>query len=151
MSENSFISIRNATIASVIAGILLLVVPNVRGYLISFFSWLWSGLTWSWARLTDSYALPGWIWIIIFLLAIIGAVRVFFRFKVNSVDQKHYSYVEDTMYGAKWRWQWISNRIFNVWCYCPKCEATLVYDDSSCRDYFADAKKQTLYARTVVT
>jgi hypothetical protein len=35
MSENSFISIRNATIASVIAGVILLAIPVLRGYVVN--------------------------------------------------------------------------------------------------------------------
>jgi len=141
MSENSFTSIRNATIASLIAGILLLIVPSVREYLTSFFSWVWSGLTWCWSNLMATYALPGWLWIFIFLLAMIGALNILFSFKRKAAKPRHYLYVEDNMYGAIWRWQWVSTRISNLWCYCPKCEGTLVYDDSSCRDYFASVKK----------
>lgn len=141
MSESSFTSIRNATIASVIAGIVLLAIPVVREYLGAFLSWVWSGLTWCWTALMASYAFPGWVWIIVFFFALIGAASIFFRLKVDTAKPEHHAYVEDNMYGAKWRWQWISNRIFNAWCYCPRCEATLVYDDSSCRNFMSDVNK----------
>lgn len=141
MSESSLTSIRNATIASVIAGIILLAVPDARGYLVQFISWVWTGLTWCWNTLTASYALPGWVWIIFFLLAAGGAVIISFRFKEDTAKPQHYSYIEDSMYGAKWRWQWISGQINNTWCYCPTCDATLVYDDSSCRNYLITTKK----------
>lgn len=46
MSENSFKSIRNGAIASVIAGIILLAVPVLRGSVVSFFfmALVWSSL-----------------------------------------------------------------------------------------------------------
>jgi predicted RNA-binding Zn-ribbon protein involved in translation (DUF1610 family) len=72
MGENSYISIRNATIASIIAGVILLAMPVLRGYFVSFLSWAWSGV---------------------------------------------------------------------VWCFCPRCDATLVYDDSSCRSLYSDVNK----------
>ena len=34
------------------------------------------------------------------------------------------------LYGAKWRWSWRDNRISNLWCYCPTCDAQLVPFDS---------------------
>ncbi|WP_298729251.1 hypothetical protein [uncultured Pseudomonas sp.] len=141
MSESSFTSIRNATIASVIAGIVMLAIPDARAYLVKFLSWVWSGLTWCWTSLMTSYALPGWTWIILFVFALIGAASVFFRLKGETAKPEHHSYIEDNMYGAKWRWQWVSNRVFNAWCYCPRCEATLVYDDSSCHRFSYEEKK----------
>lgn len=51
------------------------------------------------------------------------------------------AYTEDFLFGAKWRWHWVRNSIINLWCYCPSCDATLVYDDSSCHRIFDDVKK----------
>ncbi|NWL75490.1 hypothetical protein DM872_01285 [Pseudomonas taiwanensis] len=44
------------------------------------------------------------------------------------------------MFGARWRWRWLGNRLADLWCYCPRCDATLVYDDSSCRNYLSDVR-----------
>lgn len=141
MRENSIISIRNATIASVIAGLILLVVPTLRGYVASFLSWAWSGVVRCWEALFVSYSLPGWAWLLIFILALIGLINIYIAIKGKSEEPEFKSYVEDLMHGAKWRWNWVGNRISNVWCFCPRCDATLVYDDSSCRDIYSDAKK----------
>ncbi len=141
MSENSFISIRNATIASVIAGVILLAVPVLRDYVVSFLSWAWSGVVWCWDALVDSYSLPGWAWLLILIFALIGLINIYLAVKGESEEPEFKSYVEDFMYGAKWRWSWTGNQISNVWCFCPRCDATLVYDDSSCRSYYSDVKK----------
>lgn len=141
MSENSFISIRNATIASVMAGGILLAVPVLRGYVVSFLSWTWSGGVWCWEALVDSYSLPGWAWLLIFILAIIGLMNIYLAVKGESEEPEFKSYVEDFMHGAKWRWSWIGNEISSVWCFCPRCDATLVYDDSSCRSFYSDVNK----------
>lgn len=58
----------------------------------------------------------------------------------KSVSEPWHSYTEDNIYGAKWRWHWDGNSIGNIWCYCPNCDATLVYDDSSCRDLYSQSK-----------
>ncbi len=142
MSENSFKSIRNGAIASVIAGIILLAVPVLRGYVVSFFSWLWSGVVWLWEALIASYALPGWAWLVIFGFAFVGLVNIYLAIKGEAAEEPEFkSYIEDSIHGAKWRWTWVGNQISNVWCYCPRCDATLVYDDSSCRSYYSDTKK----------
>lgn len=141
MSENSFISIRNATIASVIAGVILLAVPVLRGYVVSFLSWAWSGVVWCWEALVDSYSLPGWAWLVICIFALIGLINIYLAVNGEPKDPEFKSYIEDFMYGAKWRWKWIGNQITNVWCFCPRCDATLVYDDSSCRSFSSDVNK----------
>jgi hypothetical protein len=140
MSDNSFISIRNATIASVIAGVFLLAVPVLRGYVVSFLSWAWSGVVWCWRALIVTYSLPGWAWVLIFIFTLIGLINIYIAFKGESEAPEFKSYVEDFMHGAKWRWSWVGNDIYNVWCFCPKCDATLVYDDSSC-SIFAQGNK----------
>lgn len=143
MSEKSYISIRNGTIASVIAGVILLAVPVLRGYITSFLGWLWSGVVWCWEVLLTSYALPGWAWLVIFILAIVGLINIFLavRGEAQAEEPGYKSYIEDFIHGAKWRWSWAGNTISNVWCYCPRCDATLVYDDSSCRRFYSDVRK----------
>ena len=141
MSENSFVSIRNATIASVIAGVILLAVPALRGYLVGALSWIWSGLAWGWKLLVDSYSLPGWAWLLILIFALIGLANIYLAVKGKPEESDFKSYVEDFMHGAKWRWSWNGNQISNAWCFCPRCDATLVYDDSSCRNYYSDLRK----------
>lgn len=141
MSENSYISIRNGVIASVVAGVILLAVPTLRGYASRFLSWLWSGVVWLWEALIASYSLPGWVWLVIIILALIGLINVYLAVKGEAEEPEFKSYVEDFIHGAKWRWSWVGNAISNVWCYCSRCEATLVYDDSSCRSLYSDVKK----------
>ena len=141
MSENSFKSIRNGAIASVIAGVILLAIPALREYTINFLSWLWSGAVWCWKALVASYSLPGWAWLIVFILAIVGVINIYLALKGESHKPEFQSYIEDNIHGAKWRWSWIGNQISNEWCFCPRCDATLVYDDSSCRNFYSGVDK----------
>ncbi|WP_211829256.1 hypothetical protein [Kistimonas asteriae] len=141
MSENSYKSIRNSVIASVLAGVILLVVPEIRAYAVTLLSWLRNSVLWFWEALIDSYALPGWAWLFVFLLALIGSLAIFFEIKGEKAEPEYKKYVEDFMFGAKWRWYWVGNQISNIWCFCPRCDANLVYDDSSCRDFYSDIKK----------
>lgn len=141
MSENSFKSIRNGVVASVIAGVILLGVPVLRGYLLRFLSWLWSGIIWCWEALVVSYSLPGWAWLLIFILALVGLVSIYMTLKGESEEPEFKLYIEDFIHNARWRWSWLGNRISNVWCFCPRCDATLVYDDSSCHNFYSDVNK----------
>ena len=42
-------------------------------------------------------------------------------------EPEYMNYTEDMLYGAKWRWSWVGGRISNLWCFCPICDAQLVY------------------------
>ena len=142
MSENSYKSIRNGVIISVIAGIILLVVPVFRGYVVNVFSWLWSGIVWCWEALIVSYSIPGWAWLVILIFALVGLVAICIVIKGESQEPEFKSYTEDFIHGVKWRWSWVGNQISNVWCYCPRCDAILICDDSSCSYLsFSDIKK----------
>jgi len=78
---------------------------------------------------------------LIFSFALIGLINIYLAIKGESEEPEFKSYVEDFMHGAKWRWSWIGNQISDVWCFCPSCDATLVYDDSSCRNLYSDVNK----------
>ena len=140
MGENSFKSIRNATIAAVIAGIILLSIPVLRGYAASLFNWLWSGVKWCWSLLFATYALPGWAWLFILLLSLVGATNIYLFLRGEREEPEYKSYVKDFLYGAKWRWNWVSNHISNLWCFCPTCDATLVYNDYCRRNPYTNQK-----------
>ena len=106
-----------------------MVVPAIREHAVRFLTWLWLGVLWCWEALISSYSLPGWAWIIVFLFAIIGVITIFRA--LNLFNKPEYvSYVEDDIFGAKWRWQWRANHISDLWCYCPQCEAVLISNDS---------------------
>jgi RNase P subunit RPR2 len=51
------------------------------------------------------------------------------------------TYVEDFIYGTKWRWKWEKEEVTNIQCYCPKCDAILVYDDRSSHTKYTDVSK----------
>ncbi|WP_279464802.1 hypothetical protein [Aeromonas dhakensis] len=141
MSESSYKSIRNSVIASVLAGVIFLFVPEIRASVMTFISWLFSGVLWCWKTLTNSYALPGWVWLILFVLALVGTLAIFLEFKGKKGGLEYKNYIEDSMLGAKWRWSWVGDQVSDIWCFCPRCDATLVYDDSSCRNIYADIRK----------
>lgn len=109
MSENSFMSIRNGAIASIIAGIVLLAIPTLRGYAVCFFAWLWSVMVWCWGTLFSSYALPGWAWLFIIVFAIVGIFNTYKAIRGEKETPEYNSYVEDFIYQAKWRWKWIKD------------------------------------------
>ena len=76
---------------------------------------------------------PGLGFFILVLFAIAGIIIVgvavaalIGKASVNEPWQA--SYVKDTICGVEWRWRWVENRISDLWCYCPRCEATLLYE-----------------------
>ena len=143
MKKASLISIRNATIASVIAGVILMLLPELRGYFFNFLVSFGSGVIWCWEALFDSYSLPGWALLLISLLALIGLINIFISIRQESEEPEFKSYVEDFIHGAIWRWDWAGERIANIWCFCPRCDATLVYDDSSHDSFYSTRASKT--------
>jgi hypothetical protein len=97
-------------------------------------------MTWLYESLLSSYTLPLWLLLIISFLALISIVKFFMNFKITSKPE-HFTYTEDLVYGAKWRWKWAKDEIVNIECYCPKCDSLLVYDDSSCHTKYTEVVK----------
>ena len=144
MSKNSFKSIINGAIASVIASVILFAVPGLRIYTDYFFSWLWSSVLWCWGALTDSYALPGWAWLPILFLSFVSCVNIYVASKRDTEEPDYKKFVEVHLYNVKWRWRWVGNNISDLWCFCPRCDATLVYDDISCLSRYPSIEKTDL-------
>ena len=135
MNKQSIVSVRNGVISAVIAGIILMMVPSLRVPVVTFLTWVWLGVLWCWGALVSPYSLPGWIWLVVFAFALLGAIDIFLGiknaiYKSESMSKPDYkSYVEDYMFEAKWRWRWEENTISDLWCFCPRCDGTLVYSD----------------------
>ena len=68
-------------------------------------------------------------------------IFLYFSIKTDNIPE-HKLYIEDYIYNVKWRWSWAINNIYNLWCFCPNCDATLVYNDSSVRDFYASPKTE---------
>lgn len=140
MSGNESHPVRNGIIATVVGGIILSIITPLREFVWGILKWLWSGVIWTWELLAANYSLPGWVLLIFGVLAFVGIIRIFLALRPEN-DAEHKDYTQDMLYGAKWRWSWAGNRISNLWCFCPRCDAQLVYDDSSCRHIMSDICK----------
>jgi len=137
MKKSTWKAIIIGAIGSALGGIVLLfftkdLLTKVWSFIVSIFVWVWDSLN-------DSYSLFGWLWIPIILLAFIGLINLIHSFRPISEKSvpDYYRYKEDFIHMAKWRWNWQDNRITNLWCFCPTCDATLVYNDPSVRDFLS--------------
>ena len=133
MSEPSRV-MRNGIIAAVVGtvvgGLILHFIPQFSGFLTKFISWIWTGMSSIWTALITEHSIAGWMFLIIGLFALVGlsTICVIVYMALWNGDKSTYmDYTEDMLYGAKWRWSWIKGRISNLWCFCPICDAQLVY------------------------
>ena len=134
MVEKENHTIRNGAIASVLGGLILAVILSFREAFLKALNSVLQGIFWLWHGITASYLVSGWwLWTIVGF-GILGFIKLLHAIWPGE-NPEHLNYCEDYMYGAKWRWQWISNSISNLWAYCPNCDCELVYDDSSCRRF----------------
>ena len=126
MKDKYLHPIRNGIIATVIGGAILSTLPQLRGFLLDAISWARAGLTWTWATLASYYSMPGWAFLAVGLLGLVGLVAICAGLRPEGKPE-YKSYTEDLLYGAKWRWSWTRDTISNLWCFCPRCDAQLVY------------------------
>ncbi len=141
MSDNSVVNIKNGIIASVIAGVILMLISPVKSYVWDFLQWISSGILWLWGALWAKHAFPGWMLVIVACLALVGIITLIISLHKVFTKKDFHSFTEGRLYGAVWRWKWASDRISNLWCFCPRCDATLVYDDSSCRNLMENTNR----------
>lgn len=78
----------------------------------------------------SSYDVPVWLLLIISILALISIFK-FFIYLQNRSKIEYLKYIEDNIYNAKWKWKWSKGKIVDLQCYCPTCDAVLVYDDTT--------------------
>ena len=115
-------------IGTVIGGIILQIFPHLYTILVEVIIHVWQAIAWVWNTFTSHHLIPGYVIVIVLLFAVGGLVRVYKR--VHSAFQEenepdYLSYKEDIIHGARWRWSWKRNKISDLWCFCPTCDAQL--------------------------
>lgn len=130
MAQDGSNSIRNGVLATVLGGIVLSGLAYLWSPLRIALSWLWKQLVQFVDLFTSSYSVPGWALFLLSIVALPAIVQLLSSLRKNP-DPPHTSYTEDTIYGAKWRWRWNGSDISNLWCFCPRCDSELVYNDIS--------------------
>ena len=118
---------------TVVAGLILAVILRLGGVLGKVLLWVWSGLFWIWDLLYSSHSVPGGVILVLSLLALFGLVIVGLMLKESFQGEKKVAgpafqnYTEDSFDGVRWRWRWRGNQVDNLWCFCPRCDAQLIY------------------------
>ena len=120
---------------TVIGGLILAVIPKTSVLVGKMALLVWSGVTWIWVLLESSHPVPGWaILVVLGLLALFGLIitrllrKELLHGMTETAGPAFQSYTEDMVDGARWRWRWVRNRITDLWCFCPICDAQLVPD-----------------------
>jgi hypothetical protein len=144
MTNSESHTVRNGVIATVLGGISLAILGELWPPVKTVFMWSWMKVQAFAGLFVEHYSVPGWTLTILGLLALITIVRIVIGLLANPAAP-HTSYVEDILFGAKWRWSWSGGGISNLWCFCPACDSELVYDDSSARRFHAYEEPKTLF------
>jgi hypothetical protein len=144
MSAGESHAVRNGVIATVLGGIALAILGALWPPIKSTFVWFWDMILAFVSLFSSTYSVPGWVLALLSLLALVTIVRFFVGLRSSSAPP-HNSYVEDVLFGAKWRWSWSGGDIANLWCFCPNCDSELVYDDSSARSIYSREESKTLF------
>lgn len=149
MASGESHAVRNGVIAAVAGGVILAVLGEVWPPVKSAIGWLWEQVQAFASLFGETYAVPGWLLAILSLLALITAVRAAIAWRSTSAapttSTLYRTYVEDMLFGAKWRWSWSGGDVANLWCFCPICDGELVYDDSSVHRFTIKEEPQTLF------
>ena len=119
-------------ISTVIGGLILYEVELLHNLIVKILSSIRYGVLVCWDALMSDYSINGWLILIFGLFSIVGLLLVMVRLYSllkPQTKREYLNYTEDFIYGAKWRWSWNQNRISNLWCYCPSCDAQLIYQE----------------------
>lgn len=142
-------AVRNGIVATVLGGLILAALGEVWPPIKQTFGWLWKQVVVFTNLLVDMYTIPGWALTIMGGLASVTVMRAVIAWRSASVtptfDAPYLKYMEQILFGAKWRWSWSAGQIANLWCYCPVCDGELVYDDSMARRASTWRQPQTLF------
>ena len=125
-----------AVVGTVVGGLILAVVLKSHD-LLAYVAWgVWNFGSWVTGALVTSHLIPGWTIAVVAPLALlsltvgsivlVGLLRETIR---GAHESPLLNYTEDILDGVKWRWIWSGNRIENLWCFCPNCDAQLVHDE----------------------
>ncbi len=57
-------------------------------------------------------------------------VKIVAAFLSSAPPPEFYSYTEDRLFNAVWRWEYGSSGIWNLACFCQSCESRLVYSEA---------------------
>ena len=120
--------VKSGIIATVAGGLILSAlsaIPQSRGFFLKAISWVWVGIIGIWSAIVSHYSVPGWVLLIIGLFALVGLAWLLVVLRIQN-EPAHQKYTEDMIDGAKWRWSWNGNKIVNLWCFCPNCDAELI-------------------------
>ena len=140
MSSAESHSVRNGVIATVVGGVALAALGELWPPAKKAGAWLWEQAAWVLSFFTDAYFVRGWVLALLLVLALVTVVRFLVGLKSQQTPV-FASYVEDQLFGAKWRWSWVAGEVSNLWCFCPRCDSELVYDDSSCNSIYSTLSK----------
>ena len=136
--------VRTGVIGTVLGGIALAVLAELWAPAKAFFLCAVGGVKSFGSHLSEDYKTPGWVLTLLTILALVTVTRfVMGLFPKFAPD--HTKFIEMRLYGAKWQWAWAGELISNLWCYCPTCQAELVYDDSSNHDVYSNEKEHTKF------
>ena len=118
-------TIKKGVTITVVGGVILWALTDPGGYGIRGVTWVASLFVKAWHLLGSTFRIPGWVLLLLGLLAPIPVLR-FLKSLFASVP-KHLEYTEDRLFGALWRWTWGPGGIRSLSCFCPSCQTRLVY------------------------
>lgn len=132
MSKQEGHPIRNGTIAAVLAGLILSVIPHTRRIAVAVLGAIWSAVSsffvYLWQYLTSKVDLPWFlVWLLIFA-AVPTVWRSIARFLPREKGPQKTDYQSDLFFGVSWTWDYgWGDSPTNISPFCPVCATRLVY------------------------
>ncbi len=83
-------------------------------------------------RFSELYHVPQWL--VNLGAALIVAILIAFPFLVRHLMKpKYYRFRELIAFKVLWKWKYKRGDVVDLWCYCPRCQTSLMVDDENCR------------------
>ena len=128
-----------AIVATAVGTILAGLTLQLSGLLPKVVSWVWGVASWIVGTLVSSHGIPGWAILTLGLLALFGVITLSMMViealrdgQEQPIKEQPFfiNYTEDEIDGVIWRWKWADGSIADLWCFCPTCDAQLVYAEA---------------------
>ena len=127
-------TMRKTIVSGLVVVMLAGIANSLSSYLLRMALWAWEQILWIIAALAAKHPTPGWVLLVMGLLVLVGLLACLRLILEKWLQPSFKNYTEDMIEGLVWRWQWNIDkqaktfRTVNLNCFCPKCDATLVWD-----------------------
>jgi hypothetical protein len=139
----------SAVWAAVLGAAASTVLAAVLGWIAPVWDWVVRSASSFWRYAGEASGMPNWAVYVLVLIAAHSLIRSVLRLLANRKDNFR-RYRQDNLFGALWRWEYMSDGPAGLLAYCSRCKLQLTYSTSGGR-FTLDAVTTSLHCERCAT